>query len=111
MAFPDNGRAAAAPDDPEDFRMTEAEEQLSLANADERLPWLESDDDYEQPAVDTGRIVAFAAASTSRGNCAASLTTASSSAPSRSSAASDGAIPSAAALRRVEWIRACAYCT
>jgi len=61
MAFPDNGRAAAAPDDPEDFRMTEAEEQLSLANADERLPWLESDDDYEQPAVDTGRIVAFAA--------------------------------------------------
>ena len=61
MAFPDSGRAEAAPGDPEDFRMTEAEEQLSLANPDERLPWLESDDDYEQPGVDSGRIVAFAA--------------------------------------------------
>jgi hypothetical protein len=38
-----------------------AEEQLTLADADERLPWLESDDDYEQPGVDTGRIVSFAA--------------------------------------------------
>ncbi len=37
------------------------EEQLTLADADERLPWLESDEDYEQPGVDTGRIVAFAA--------------------------------------------------
>ena len=40
----------------------EAEEQLTLADGEERLPWLESDDDYEQPGVDTGRIVAFAAA-------------------------------------------------
>ena len=39
----------------------EAEEQLALADGDERLPWLESDDDYEQPGVDTGRIVGFAA--------------------------------------------------
>ena len=39
----------------------EAEEQLALADGEERLPWLESDDDYEQPGVDTGRIVAFAA--------------------------------------------------
>lgn len=37
------------------------EEQLALADSEERLPWLESDDDYEQPGVDTGRIVAFAA--------------------------------------------------
>src|SRR5690606_34569415 len=39
-----------------------AEEELALAD-DERLPWLESDDDYEEPAVDTGRIVAFAGGS------------------------------------------------
>jgi len=39
----------------------EAEAQLAFADNDERLPWLESDDDYEQPGVDTGRIVAFAA--------------------------------------------------
>ena len=39
----------------------EAEEQLALADGEERLPWLESDDDYEQPGVDTGRVVAFAA--------------------------------------------------
>ena len=39
----------------------EAEEELALADGEERLPWLESDDDYEQPGGDTGRIVAFAA--------------------------------------------------
>lgn len=39
----------------------DAEEELALAGTDERLPWLESDDEYEQPGVDTGRIVAFAA--------------------------------------------------
>ena len=39
----------------------EADEQLTLADADERLPWLESDEEYEEPGVDTGRIVAFAA--------------------------------------------------
>lgn len=60
MAFPDNGRAGA-PGDLEDVRVTEPEAQLSLADADERLPWLESDDEYDQPGVDTGRIVAFAA--------------------------------------------------
>ena len=37
----------------------EAEEQLALADGEERLPWLESDDDYDQPGVDTGRLVAF----------------------------------------------------
>jgi hypothetical protein len=39
----------------------EAEEQLALADGEERLPWLESDDEEEQPGVDTGRIVAFGA--------------------------------------------------
>jgi hypothetical protein len=38
-----------------------AGEELALP-ADERLPWLESDDEDEQAGVDTGRIVAFAAA-------------------------------------------------
>jgi hypothetical protein len=37
-----------------------AEEQLSLGG-DERLPWLESDDDDEEPGVDAGRMIAFAA--------------------------------------------------
>lgn len=37
----------------------EANERLALADEDERLPWLESDDDYEDPGVDTGRVVAF----------------------------------------------------
>jgi len=60
MALPDNGRGGT-PGDLEDVRVTQPEEQLSLADGDERLPWLESDDDYEQPGVDTGRIVAFAA--------------------------------------------------
>ena len=37
----------------------DTEEQLELADGEERLPWLESDDDYDQPGVDTGRLVAF----------------------------------------------------
>jgi hypothetical protein len=44
----------------EDDGAIEADEQLALADGEERLPWLESDDDYEQPGVDTGRVVAFA---------------------------------------------------
>ena len=48
-------------DDLDDDGAIDADEQLSLAGADERLPWLESDEEYEQPGVDTGRIVAFAA--------------------------------------------------
>ena len=47
--------------DLDDDGTIDAEEQLSLADADERLPWLESDEEYEQPGVDTGRIVAFGA--------------------------------------------------
>jgi hypothetical protein len=49
----------ALPGDDEDT--IEAEEQLALADGDERLPWLESDDDDENPGVDTGRLVAFGA--------------------------------------------------
>jgi hypothetical protein len=60
MALPGNGRGGA-PGDLDDDGMIDAEEQLSLADADERLPWLESDEEFEQPGVDTGRIVAFAA--------------------------------------------------
>ena len=39
-----------------------ADEQLTLADEDERLPWLESGDDDEDDVggVDTGRIVGFA---------------------------------------------------
>lgn len=33
------------------------EEQLRLADEDERLPWLESDDDYADDSVDTGRLL------------------------------------------------------
>ena len=60
MGLPGNGHGEA-PDDLDDDAMLEADEQLTLAGADERLPWLESDEEYEEPAVDTGRIVAFAA--------------------------------------------------
>src|SRR5690348_10469132 len=57
MSLPGGVRSGDLDDD----GTIEAEEQLSLADADERLPWLESDEEYEQPGVDTGRIVAFAA--------------------------------------------------
>ncbi len=36
------------------------EEQLKLPEEDERLPWLESDEDYREPGIDPSRIVAFA---------------------------------------------------
>lgn len=39
----------------------EAAEQLTLADTDERLPWLESDDDDDEPSFDTGRLIGFAA--------------------------------------------------
>ncbi len=38
----------------------EAEEQLTLADEDEHLPWLESDDEYEEPGFDT-RLILFVA--------------------------------------------------
>lgn len=36
-----------------------AAEQLELGADEERLPWLEGDDDYREPGVDTARIAAF----------------------------------------------------
>jgi hypothetical protein len=39
----------------------EAGDQLLLSDENERLPWLESDDEYEDHAVDTTRIVVVAA--------------------------------------------------
>jgi hypothetical protein len=38
----------------EDDDAIEADEQLALADGEERLPWLESDDDYEQPGIPAG---------------------------------------------------------
>lgn len=34
-------------------------EELAFAQEDERLPWLEADDDAEEGTVDTGRVVTF----------------------------------------------------
>ena len=34
-------------------------EELALVDADERLPWLEADEDFDENEVDTGRVVAF----------------------------------------------------
>ena len=45
---PDNLAGAAGDED----EFLEAEEQLLLADDDERLPWLESDDDYEEGGFD-----------------------------------------------------------
>lgn len=56
MALPTGGRA-----DLDGDGIIQAEEELAFADGGERLPWLESDDDLEQPGVDTGRIVTFAA--------------------------------------------------
>jgi len=50
--YGDDDPVAAAPDEPAD--------QLSLDDRGEHLPWLEGDDDYEEPGVDTARIAAFA---------------------------------------------------
>jgi hypothetical protein len=44
----------------EDDDAFEAEQELALADANERLPWLESDDDEDEGRVDTGRLVSFA---------------------------------------------------
>ena len=51
--------AGTVPDEDDAF---EAEHELAFAQGSERLPWLESDDDDDEPSgVDTGRLVAFAA--------------------------------------------------
>lgn len=52
---------AVSRDDDDAF---EAEQELALADANERLPWLESDDDEDEGQVDTGRLIAFAVVGT-----------------------------------------------
>ena len=50
--------------DPVDFDDDAIEpEELAFAQEDERLPWLEADDDAEEGAVDTGRVIVFVIAS------------------------------------------------
>ncbi|HSG34082.1 MAG TPA: SPOR domain-containing protein [Sphingomonadaceae bacterium] len=57
MATDHGGREGEA----KEFEAAPEGEQLALDNGREQLPWLESDDDYAEPGIDTGRIVAFAA--------------------------------------------------
>lgn len=57
MAMPGHtrgGDGAAGAGDADEF-----ESELALIDGDERLPWLEADDELEQPGIDTGRVVAF----------------------------------------------------
>jgi hypothetical protein len=51
-------RGGGDPADLDDDGVIEPEE-LAFAQEDERLPWLEADDDAEEPGVDTGRVIAF----------------------------------------------------
>jgi hypothetical protein len=52
------GKGGGGPIDLDDDGIMEPEE-LAFAHEDERLPWLEGDDDAEEPGVDTGRVIAF----------------------------------------------------
>jgi hypothetical protein len=52
------GNRRGGPGDFDDDGVIEPEE-LAFAHEDERLPWLEGDDDVEEPGVDTGRVIAF----------------------------------------------------
>jgi hypothetical protein len=58
MAMPGSGRGGDGPADLGNDGDLESE--LALIDGDERLPWLESDDEFDEPGVDTGRVVAFA---------------------------------------------------
>jgi len=58
MAMAGNARGGGGPVDPGDAG--EFESELALIDGDERLPWLESDDELEQPGIDSGRVIAFA---------------------------------------------------
>jgi hypothetical protein len=51
-------RGGGEPADLDDDGVIEPEE-LAFAQEDERLPWLEADDETEEPGVDTGRVIAF----------------------------------------------------
>lgn len=56
------GNRGGGPDDFDDDRVIEPDE-LAFAQEDERLPWLEGDDDDAvEPGVDTGRVIAFVVA-------------------------------------------------
>jgi hypothetical protein len=65
MSNDQNGRDGEEPWDEQELegsaRDAEAA-QLSLDAGEERLPWLESDDDYAEPGVDTARIIGLAIA-------------------------------------------------
>ncbi|BBC74159.1 conserved hypothetical protein [Altererythrobacter sp. B11] len=61
MVISADGRTDGGTGDPDGSGAAGAEEELIFADADERLPWLESDDDYEPAGVDSTRIIAFAA--------------------------------------------------
>ena len=58
--MPGTGRGDQ-PLDFDDDGLIDEQEQLTLADSEERLPWLESDDDDDLPGVDTGRLIVFAA--------------------------------------------------
>jgi hypothetical protein len=51
-------RGGSDPVDLDDDGAIEPEE-LAFAQEDERLPWLEADDDADEGAVDTGRVITF----------------------------------------------------
>jgi hypothetical protein len=51
-------RGGGEPVDLDDDGVIETDE-LAFAQEDERLPWLEADDDADEGAVDTGRVIAF----------------------------------------------------
>jgi len=56
------GGGAYGGDEPFDEDSVIEPEELAFAHEDERLPWLEADDDeVHDPGVDTGRVVAFVA--------------------------------------------------
>lgn len=60
MAYPGEGRDDRAPIDLGEDGILDDADQLVLSDPDERLPWLESDDDSVDEGVDSSRIVAFA---------------------------------------------------
>lgn len=60
MAIPGEEDEAARPGSGGDGPL-EADQELAFADREDRLPWLEADDDLDEPGADTGRIIAFAA--------------------------------------------------
>lgn len=60
MAYPGEGRDNDAPINLGEDGIVDDADQLVLSDPDERLPWLESDDDAGDDGVDSSRIVAFA---------------------------------------------------